>query len=440
MRSSRRRGTLVAALAVAGAGLGLAPAPAQAADTCPSGTSACVIVKVVRTVDDETTTLYSTTVTPDLLEEWSDFTETRQYYKRRNDDGDVSKGPQIKAKRGISLPALLAKVNGLPENQDKAKAATFSETPNASKIPAVLSDAELVDPANPGEDDYPFDDSLPPAVYLAGPEDDLEIGYVRPLRDADQDVNITDIFKRSGPMVLTFHTTGRLLEPSVSVSGTSVDTKAKSAFSVTFAKKPGTRIVRTRWDFGDGSTKGTKREKPTKTYAKKGTYPVSVTVYGANGSYGRSAAVEMKVDNPPKAPSSGTGGGTGTGGSGGVTGGGSYIPPYDPPTAPIDPPADDPSDDLPQDDPTEDVPLDDGLEEVEGYVLAGAEIAPGGVLESIPGTTDSTTPAPATQQSLGRRVATWVVVVLAAAALLGAGAASETRWFRNRLRLFRRRA
>ncbi|WP_217361304.1 PKD domain-containing protein [Aeromicrobium stalagmiti] len=429
MRSTtRRRTALLASLAFAATSLGLTSSPVEAAE-CTEGPS-CVIVNVVRTVDGDTTTLYSEEVSTAEIAEWSDFDESRQYYKRRNVTGTVSEGPRVGKNTGISLYELLERVNAL--HPDKAKAATFSETPNARKIPSVLSDADLVDPADPGKDGYPFDDSLAPAVYVSG----SRIGYVRPLRDADKDVNITDIFKVSGALELTFHTTGKLLEPVVSVGSTSVDTKAKSAFSITYAKKPGTRIIKTRWDFGDGSTKGTKRDEPTKTYAKKGTYPVSVTVYGANGSYGRSAPVEMKVDNPPKAPSSGTGGGTGTGGLGST---GGYVPPYDPGT--IDPPSDDPpAEDVPDDEPTDDIPVDDGLEEVEGYVLAGAEIVPGGTPEAIPGTQDSSQPAPATQEALRKRIATWIVAALAIALLVGAGAASETRWFRTRLHHLRRRA
>lgn len=427
----RPRALLAVALLIA-AVPAVAATPASAADECPAGEPSCIIVRVVSTVDGRESVEDSYTVTDDQIAQWSDIEDT-QYYKRRNLKGELSKGPRVRG--GVSLRTLLRSVDA--ERPDLDQDVTFSETPNAVKIPAVLSDADLADPDDPGDEDYPFDDSLQPAVYPTGGN----IGYVRPLRDADKDVNISDIFAVSGPLVLTFHTTGRLLQPTVEASaGTAVKTKTKNTFSVTFGKKPGTRIVSTRWDFGDGSVKGTKREEPTKSYAKQGTYPVVATVRGANGSYGRSAPLEITVDKPPKAPSSGTGGGLGTGGSGFGGGSGGYIPPYDAGTGtlPGDEPGDLTEDELP---PMEDsAPLDDGLEPVEGYVLAGAEVVPGGTAEQIPGTQDSSDAAPATQASQRQRIATWAIAALAAALLLAAGATSETRWFRNRLNHLRRRA
>ncbi|AWB91393.1 PKD domain-containing protein [Aeromicrobium chenweiae] len=440
----RRHAALLAGLALAATSLGLAPASVSAAQ-CPDGSSACVVVKVVKTVNGKQTVLHAKTVGIDEFAGLSDFKDPApvQYFKRRNLDGKVSNGPTIQPNRGISLRALLAATVG----KNDPAVATFSEAPNAGGIPSVLSDAELAEPTG---ESYPFLDDLQPAVYRSGGQ----IGYVRPLRDEKSDVNASDIFKVSGPLELTFHTTGTLLEPSVTVGKTEVTTKTENSFSISYAKKPRTRILRTRWDFGDGSVKGTKRESPVKRYAKKGTYPVAVSVYGADGSYGRSSAVQMTVEKPPKPPkpsTGGSGGGTGSGSGGGTGGGtsGGYVPPYDPDPIvpepivpdPVDPPSDTgPEQDIPDGEPTETTPLDDGLEEVEGYVLAGAEIVPGGSPQAIPGTQDSSRPTPPTQTALRKRIATWVLAGLTIALLVGAGAASETRWFRDRLRPLRRRA
>jgi hypothetical protein len=435
----RRPRLLLAAVLLAASVPIAATAPASAAEaSCPEGETSCIIVKIVSTVDGKDT-VKSYTVTDDQLAAWKPDVVNRQYYTREKPKTDAKEGPLLA--QGTSLHHLLASVdNDDPELDLAAEPVTFSETPNASKIPAVLSDADLVDPKNPGEDEYPFDDSLPPAVYALGGK----IGYIRPLRDSRTDVNAADVFAVTGPMILTFHTTGKLLEPVVNTSaGTAIKTRTKTTFSVSFAKKAGTRITYTAWDLGDGRRSA--REKPTRAYKKQGTYPVVATVRGANGSYGRSAPLEIKVDRPPKKPKSSTGGtgtGSGTGGGGFDGGTDGYIPPYDPGVGSL--PSDDFSGDVPDDDlpPAEEetAPVDDGLEPVEGYVLAGAEIAPGGTAEQIPGTQDSSEATPAAQESTRQKIATWTIAALAAALLLAAGATSETRWFRNQLRHLRRRA
>jgi len=443
----RRRLAALSVVAVSVVGLGLTPSPVAAAE-CPDQLPSCVVVSVVRTVSGQTTTTIQYTVAPDDLQAMTDdAVNGRRYALRKNpaskggtiDDRPIAQGQRVPVNQLLSSldPALLGTT-------------TYLETPNATGVPSVLSPAELADPAAPldadgdGQPDaYPFHDQLQPVVFLTGSG---RLGFLRPLRDIDEDVNAADYFQVTGRLDLTVHTTGRLLAPSVvSSNGTDLDIKGETTFSVSYADQPRSRVRSTLWDFGDGSVKGTKREAPVKSYTDRGTYPVSVSVRLNDGSYGRSAPVEVKVAKPPKAPSSGTGGGDGLGGSGGSGGstGPSLPPPFDPFEGDVDPPdaIEEPpvEEDLPETEP-EPAPVDDGLVPVEGYVLAGAEAVPGGTPETIPGTQSSTAPAPATQESMRRRVATWVVASLVAVLLLAMGAASETRWFRHRLRHLRRRA
>ncbi|MET0448804.1 MAG: PKD domain-containing protein [Aeromicrobium sp.] len=439
---------------MATAGLGLLASPADAAQ-CP-GESPCVVVTYVSTISGTAKPVFrAVALGPTQLKELSDqkpALNSAKYLLRKNPKskgGKLQTRPIAQGER-VGINALLAAAD-----PDKKYTPTFVETPNAAGIPAVLAPGDLVDPdaapvdttgdGTPDPVAYPFFENLQPAVYLT---ESGKLGYVRPLRDQDEDTNAADYFQvTNGRLDITVHTTGKLLAPTVvSSKGTALERSAKTTFSVTYPEEPNYGVRSILWDFGDGSVKGTKRREPSKSYAKKGTYPVAVTVRLNDGSYGRSSALEIKVANPPKAPSSGTGGGDGSGGSGSsggiIDGGGTLPPPYTP-TFPDDvsppseieepPPAEEPDD-------LEDVPVDDGLEPVEGYVLAGAEIVPGGTPETIPGTEDSAAPAPATQAALRTRVATWVVAAFAAALLLGLGAATETRWFRHRLRHLRRRA
>lgn len=428
MRSTtRRRTALLASLAFAATSLGLTSSPVEAADeTCPLGIQSCIIVKVISGRANE---VEKYTVTPDQIGAWTDTElNSSRYWLRKNPasrNGQIDKRASIARGQRVSLNSLLKNLD-----EGLVGKATFTETPNRSGQPVVLDNDDLADPQQ-SDPDYPFLDGLPPAVFRS---ESGKIGYIRPLRDDTTDVNAGEYFQQTGPLVLTVHTTGYLLKPTINPSaGTSIKTKVKNTYSVTLPTTPRVSVVSTRWELGDRRDSGSK---VTATYSKKGTYTVVATVRGRDGSYGRSDPLEIKVDNPPKAPSSGTGGGSGTGGLGST---GGYVPPYDPGT--IDPPSDNPpAEDVPDDEPTDDIPVDDGLEEVEGYVLAGAEIVPGGTPEAIPGTQDSSQPAPATQEALRKRVATWIVAALAIALLVGAGAASETRWFRTRLHHLRRRA
>ncbi|MCW2840293.1 MAG: hypothetical protein JWR55_1776 [Aeromicrobium sp.] len=432
---------------LATAGLGLVPTPASTAAVtdevaCPE--LPCVVITYVETKFGKDKTLSEKIVTAAELRDLAatDGLGNAPYTLRKN---PASKGGR--AQKGIAkgdrvgISALLAEAGSPSLGKE-----TYVETPNLAGVPAVLSAGDLVDPdadlngdGKPDVTDYPFYDQLQPAVFITGSG---KLGYVRPLRDLDEDTNASDYFQVADRLDITVHTTGKLLTPTVTSSaGTSLERGAKTTFEVSYAEKTGIRSV--VWDFGDGSVKSTTRESPTKSYAKKGTYPVAAMVRTNDGSYGRSSAVEIKVANPPKAPTSGTGGGTGGGGSGsggGVIGGGGTLPPYDPFPSDLSPPSENEIEEPPVEEEVEQPPVDDGLVPVEGFVLAGAEIVPGGTPETIPGTENTATPAPATQQAMRTRVATWITAILAAALLIGIGAASETRWFRHRLRHLRRRA
>lgn len=435
----RRRRAAVTALVLGAAWVGLAPSPVSAAE-CPQQLPSCIVVSVVSTSGGQTTVLTEYTVAPADLQPLTDETLNAKPYSLRKNP--ASKGGELDT-RPIAQGQRVT-VNKLLKTLDPnlLGTATYLETPNAAGVPAVLSPADLADPDAPDDTDgdgqadttFPFADRLAPAVFVTTSG---RLGYIRPLRDLDEDTNASDYFQVTGRLDLTVHTTGSLLAPTVvSSQGTELDLDDRTTFSVAFAEKPRTRVVSTTWDFGDGSVKGTKREKPSKSYAERGTYAVAVAVRTSDGSYGRSAPVEVKVAKPPKAPTSGSGGGDGLGGGGGLPA------PYDPFDGELDEPYV-PEDPLPPEDVPDDVPpapVDDGLEPVEGYVLAGAELVPGGSPEAIPGTQSSTAPAPATQASTRQRVATWTVAALAVLLLVGAGAASETRWLRHRLRHLRRAA
>lgn len=416
----RRRAALAAMLAVVAVPF-VTSSTADAAEACLPD-EACIVVQVVSTTDGTTTVVEKRFFNASEILAWDpgQLVEDPAYYTRGHVGGDLSARPR--PAEALPLRNLL----GSPAfEHDPLTSVTFSES-NGTSVPTVLDKPDFGDPADPA---YPFDDSLQPALYVTSTG---QIGYVRPLRGED-DVNNTDQFRidPGGSATLTIHTTGKLLEPVVKASSTSVDTKDTTTFTTSYADNPGTRIIKWRWDFGDGSTLHASQQEPTHRYSEKGTYPVFVQVRGANGSYGRSAPIQMKVANPPTpAPTSGSGGsgGGGGGGTGGI--GGGYIPPYfpsetNPPTV-VNPP----TDDLPT------TPLDDGLQQVEGYVLAGAGAGQG---DSIPGTQATSQPTEATELSTSRKIGGAVIGGLAIILLLVLGAEIETRWASTRLAHLRRR-
>jgi len=418
----RRRAALAALLSIVAVPLAAA-STAEAADACDPA-QACLIVKVVSTSDGKGTTLETRYFNASDIQDWGDGLVTAPPYVTRGQSGKESERPRPAA--ALPLRTLLASP---AFTQDPDTNVTFSES-NGTPAPTVLDKPDFRDPAaaTDPKDPYPFDDGLQPALYVTGAG---QIGYVRPLRGED-DVNSTDQFRvePGSSATLTIHTTGKLLQPVAHASSTSVDTKTSVSFSTTYAVKPGTRILTWRWSFGDGETRHSAQEKPTHRYTTKGTYPVFVEVRSANGSYGRSAPLEMKVAKPPKPPK--TSGGGGAGGGGG-TGGGGYIPPYIPAPSKVDnPPSVDnpPTSDLPT------TPVDDGLQEVEGFVLAGAGAEQG---DSIPGTQAQPQPTKASELSTSRKISGAVIGGLAVILLLALGAEIETRWASTRLAHLRRR-
>lgn len=401
----------------------------MAADGCPDPAQSCVVVKVVSTQDfKETTTRYEFNAA-DLAA--LSTTPPGDFYVR-DEAGKKEKPAKPAITKAVSIRSLLGEVATRdPAAGDLQKNATFSEVSGDDGIPRVLDYPAFADP---NDKDYPFDDGLPAVVYPLSGE---RIGYFRPLAGKD-DVNRGDWIVRKGRLYLVIHMTGKLLQPTVSVDKSAPTTKDKLRFDVSLTEEPNTRVLKYEWNFGDG--RAAAKKSPKHRYTKRGTYGAFVSIRGGNGSYGRSDVVTVKVAKPPKPPKAvtpGTGG-AGTGSTGGT--GGGYVPPYVAPVPGLpgaidDPPQDDPVDD----EPVEDIPVDDGLVDVEGYVLAGAEIVPGGTPETIPGT-EASAAAPENQTSVRSRIATWTVAALTIALLVGAGAASETRWLRNRLRPLRRRA
>lgn len=393
-------GAALLTLGFAATSMGLTAGPASAADECGDAGQSCVIVKVVSTKNFKTKRTLTHVVSTDDMSEWSDL---------------------AKPKSALSLRELLTKV-GEKRKVDLIKDVRFSETLDPDGVPRTLDGSAF-------SDKPPFVDK--PSVY---PLSGGRIAYFKPQADEDDD-NGSERLIVKGPLTITIHTTGKLLAPTATVSNSAPTTKDEPTFSAAVDGKSD-RDLKYRWDFGDNRGPGRTSKSPTHRYTKKGSYGAFVTVRGDDGSYGRSAVLSVKVGKPPKtlpSPTTGSGGGV-RGNSGG------YVPPYNPPSTNLPAPAPNPIDEPLEDDPADDIPVDDGLIDVEGYVLAGSEIVPGGVPEAIPGTQASSSPTPASETSVRKRIATWAVAALAIVLLVGAGATSETRWFRNSLRHLRRRA
>lgn len=425
-----RRTALGAALLTLGfavTSVGLAAGPASAALKCTDTSQSCVVVTVVATKAFKETSKKRYEYTAAQLHGLVDLKDPA-FTTRTKPGGKVLNEPR--PPKAVSLRALVgATSTQYPEQAKLLDNVTFSEAPDTAGVPRVLDKPAFGDPKG---SDFPYDDDLQPAIYLSAGKP----VYYRPLSGED-DVNRPDRFRTDGRLDITIHTTGKLLAPTATINNSAPTTKDKPTFSVALSTKPGTQLEYL-WDYGDGRTADPAEKSPSHRYPDKGTYGAFVSVFGADGSYGRSAVLSVKVGKPPKQPKAPT-----TGSGGGVRGNsGGYVPPYNPPSTnlPAPAPAPNPIDEPLEDDPVEDIPVDDGLVDVEGYVLAGSEIVPGGVPEAIPGTQASSSPTPASETSVRKRIATWAVAALAIVLLVGAGATSETRWFRNSLRHLRRRA
>lgn len=206
--------------------------------------------------------------------------------------------------RAVSLQRLLSSVATGPGSTLAWQSVTFAEVVDRNGGTHPLTNAQL---GNPGANG--FADGLMPGLFVVGGND--AIGYVRPLTPDPGDVNVKDFFQTlsGGALQIVAHTQGTLLTPSVQASSTQTQAGAAVGFSVSFPRPPGTALTYT-WDFGDGVPSG--EAAPAHIWAAAGTYAVSVTVEGADGSYGRSAPVLVTVGatptpTPTTSPTSGTG-------------------------------------------------------------------------------------------------------------------------------------
>jgi hypothetical protein len=198
---------------------------------------------------------------------------------------------------GISVRDLIQQDVGIPIDS-----VTFAEFSTSTHGPSTLSKQQLGDPSEPN---YPFKDGLLPLVYRISDS----VGYFAPLLTTGDQPNDSQEPGQNSPLFLTLHTTGSLLTPVVKSSSTTPAVGTSLAFTAAFASPPGTTLTYS-WQFGDGGAPVTDAA-PTHTYAKAGRYLVSVTVRGADGSYGISKGLIETVGK--KAPPTGTGPGTGTG-------------------------------------------------------------------------------------------------------------------------------
>ena len=198
--------------------------------------------------------------------------------------------------RGLSIRDLISQDVGIP-----IPSVTFVEITTGSAAPSTLSNADLGDPSNAG---YPFANGLLPLIFYYS----SSVGYLAPLRNGSQAPNDSQDAAQNAPLFLTIHTTGTLLNPIVESSSTTPHAKSSVSFSARFATAPSTALTYS-WRFGDGGV--ATDAAPTHSYATAGRYLVTVTVNGADGSYGASNVVVETVGKP--APPAGTGTGTGTG-------------------------------------------------------------------------------------------------------------------------------
>jgi PKD repeat protein len=405
-----RRALLAGALALVSAPFvtsSVAEAAAVEPETCPDGSFPCVTLRVVGTSDDE--------------EKFSHFLLTG------NGDSAVSgKEYSVRSKASGPTTTLTVDKGWSISTVTGGQSASFSETDNPDKFPAVL---------DAGEFNGSFKDNLLPAIYVTA---DNRIGYVRPLRSA-ADVNGDEVFTlpANQPLTLTLHTKGEILDVQFDTTPSKITTDTPVSFTAKVT--PNSDKLRYSWNFTGGTKTEDKSAAPTHTYAKKGTYSVNLQVRDDDGSYGRAATTSVKVGSPPRptpTPTTGTGGSGGGGGGGsggGGGGGGGYVPPYIPNDTSTPPLGDAPLSDLP-DLPT--APTDDGLQEVEGFVLAGAGAETG---DSIPGVEVASQPTKASELSNSRKISGAVIGGLAVILLLGLGAEIEARWVSTRLGHLRRR-
>ncbi len=284
---------IVAVLGVAAAALVRPSAPAVAGTAACSDGGPCVIVRVV-TGSDTLVTRHEFSV-QDINHNIGDLGADAPSipYQTRTPRGELRDFP-VPAP-ATSIQQLLTHVP-LPAGGFLAwQSVTYTAVPRRGA--STLATLQTADLGNSGQNG--FAEGLMPAVYVnpGSGGSPASVGYIRPLR-GPRDVNIFDSFQELGgdPLVLTAHTTGHLLavQASAAPSTTTVGAAVALHATVTGQAVP---PLSYRWDFGDGTS--SKQSAPSHHWPASGTYYVAVTVRGADGSYGQSQGVPVRVGAAP---------------------------------------------------------------------------------------------------------------------------------------------
>jgi PKD repeat protein len=253
---------------------------ASAASACAPG-EACVIANVVGSQTSEHIISFAQVRAGDV---------SALYATRARAGGPTSSDTFS----GLSVRDLIQLDVPLPTS-----AVTFVEITSPGYPTMTLSQADLGDPGDAG---YPFPSGLLPAIFV---DDAQTLGYISPLRNA---VDASDIQtgQAAGPVTLTIHTSGRLLAPVVTATPSTIAAGKTVTFGVSFAQ-PAATALSYSWNFGAGADVPGLGATPSHTYANPGTFLVSVTVTGADSSYGISKPVTVTVNKPPPATNPGGG-------------------------------------------------------------------------------------------------------------------------------------
>ncbi|WP_415093162.1 PKD domain-containing protein [Nocardioides sp.] len=219
----------------------------------------------------------------DTLHDLTDVT-----YRKRDEDGHVS-SELVGA--GTSLRALVAAVPAGAGTVDP-DAVTYTEVVDEDGVSHPLAEGALGASGANG-----FESGLMPVVQGVGGE---ALQYIRPLTGGE-DVNVSADPNRGGywqtssrgTLRIVAHTSGRLLQPTIAAGDTDLDVGESTSLSATLAESPGTSLTWT-WDFGDGEAAGT--ASTSHAWQQAGTFYVTVTVRGADGSFGRASPVRVSVD------------------------------------------------------------------------------------------------------------------------------------------------
>jgi PKD repeat protein len=211
----------------------------------------------------------------------------------------------------VSLRGLVSTVPLAAGGTVDPASVTFVEVVDGNDLSHPLSGADLAPAGSAG-----FVDGEVPAVFIN--TDAGSAQYVRPLRSDDaDDLNVTADPSRNGwvgvsapdRLTVVVHTAGTLLSPTITASATRAKVRAPVTFAATFPSRPATSLSYS-WDFRDGT--GATTAAPSHVWAQSGTYYVNLTVRGADGSFGRAAAVLLSVSPVSSTSPSLAPGGTGT--------------------------------------------------------------------------------------------------------------------------------